>query len=205
VKAWAEFYDYVLPHVPNCPLVMADMHIRMAAQQFCEKTLAWIVDLDPVKTTSAAIEYDIDMTSQQELVQITKATIDGKPVAVGNEANLPANWKTSAYPERQVFSIDRKTFFLIPQQSADLDVTLTVALKPSNLATGITNEIYANYVQDIADGAKAMLMMVPKKPYTDVALAAINESKFQSRCAEIAWQVKKSHGDSRLGVRPHFF
>lgn len=205
MRTWKDFYDYVLPHVPNCPTAMADMHIRMAAQEFCEKTLAWEVDLDAVTTTATAIEYDLEMDTQQELVQIMKAVVDGKPTTVVSSRNLPANWRTSSFPERQVFSLDRRTFFVIPQQGAGLGVSLTVALKPSNIASGVSDEIYANYVRDIAEGAKSLLMMVPKKPYADVAMGAVYDERFKSRCAEVAWQVAKSHGDSRLGVKAHYF
>lgn len=65
MKKWADFYDYLLPDVPGCPLAMADLQLRQAAREFCEMTMAWVEWLDDVTTVADVLEYDFDLTPLQ--------------------------------------------------------------------------------------------------------------------------------------------
>lgn len=205
MKKWNDFYDYLLPHVPGCPLAMADLQLRMAAQRFCDKTLAWQEDLDAETTIADTIEYDIGITSQQELVQIVSATLDDKPIDVVTKNDLPANWRTSGMTRQGVFTLDKKVFFVVPAPAADLDVVLTVALKPSNTAIGVSDELFAAYADEIASGARSALMLIAKKPYSDAAMGAYWQAYFDGKCGNVAMEVARSHGNSRLRSKASFF
>ena len=41
---WDQFYEYVLPSVQGCPLVLVQHALRSATIEFCEKTLIWKQD-----------------------------------------------------------------------------------------------------------------------------------------------------------------
>ncbi|MCY1167377.1 hypothetical protein D9M73_73380 [compost metagenome] len=205
MKTWDQFYDYLLPDVPDCPLNMAKFALRVAAQQFCEKTLAWQETLDATAIAADTLNYDFNITSTQEVVQIRTATLDDRDLKVLSERDLPSNWRTNGSARGGVFTLDRQTFYVVPQASAGELVVLTVAVKPSNTATGVSNDLFANYVDEIATGAKARLQKTPKKPYTDLVSGGANQTTFDLRCSEIAWQVAKSHGQTARRTRASFF
>lgn len=205
MKKWADFYDYLLPDVPGCPLGMADLQLRLAAREFCDKTLVWVEWLDDVTTVADVLEYDFDLTPQQEVIQLQRATIDDKHLPVLSERDIPSNWRVSASMDRSIFTLDKKVFYVVPAQSAGLAVATQCALKPSQAAIGVEDFIYEQYADVIAAGAKAKLMLSPKKPYTDGTLAAFHGGKFDSKCSEIAWQVAKSHGNAPRRNRSHYF
>ncbi len=70
---------------------------------------------------------------------------------------------------------------------------------------GVEDFIHEQYAEVIASGAKARLMLSPKKPYTDGTLSAYHRGVFDSKCSEIAWQVAKSHGNTPRRTRSHYF
>lgn len=205
MKKWADFYDYLLPDVPGCPLAMADLQLRQAAREFCETTLAWVEWLDDVTTVADVLEYDFDLTPLQEVIQLQRATIDDKNLPVASERDIPPDWRVSASMDRCVFTLDKKAFYVVPAQSAGLLVATQCALKPSQTAAGVEDFIHEQYAEVIASGAKARLMLSPKKPYTDGTLAAYHRGVFDSKCSEIAWQVAKSHGNAPRRTRSHYF
>ena len=204
MKTWNQFYDYLLPDVPDCPLVMANLALRIAAQQFCEKTLAWNEQLDANLIIADTLGYDFNILSSQEVVQLRSATIGDSDLPIISERDLPSDWRTNGTGRRGCFTLDRTTFYVVPQATAGDSVQVTVALKPSNTATGIGNDIFSNYVDEIALGAKARLQKTPRKPYTDHTLGANNQVEFDRKCSEIAWQVAKSFGQTARRTKAHF-
>lgn len=205
MKAWNTFYDYLMPDVPDCPNGMANLALRISAQQFCERTLAWSAELAGVTMLANTLVYPFGITDQQEVVQLASATLDGSDLCVIAERDLPANWRVNGFGRRGIFTLDRRSFYVVPQQGAGSVVKTTVSLKPSNIATGVSDELFANYVDEIALGAKARLQMTPKKPYTDGALGQFNQAAFESKCSDIGWEVARANGNTARRTRASFF
>lgn len=205
MKTWAEFYDDLLPDVPMCPRAMAQKAVKDAAQQFFERTLAWVADTTDITIAADTISYTIPLTTGTKVVQIMRATLDDAPLDVLTERDLPSNWQTAGVVRRGVFTLDRKTVYIVPQQSAGAIAVLQVALKPADSATGIDDEMFEHYSRVISTGAAAILMDMPKKPYTDHNLAAKRQAQFDSDISTIAWQVAKSHGRAAVRSKASFF
>lgn len=191
MKLWAEFYDTLLPDLPGCTPAMANVALRHAAREFCDKTLAWNETRGPQPTIATALEYAFDTTSNEEVVKLLGATLDGCDLPVQAVNDLPAGWEQGALG-RGIVTLDRQTFFVLPQRAADLQIRTWIALKPSRKATGVSDALFAQYEEDIAIGAKARLMMSPKKPYTDMSLAGAHRVDFDLRIARVQSAVQKS-------------
>lgn len=205
MKPWAEFYDSLLPDVPGCTPAMANVALRHASREFCERTLAWSVWLDPQGTNAVSPEYDFEIDQTQEVVKLLAATLDGIPVTVLSVNDLPANWRERPCGARGVFTEDRRAFTVLPQPAAGLKLRTRVALKPSMTSAGVEEAFFAQFVEDICAGAKARLMASPKKPYSDPTLSGMHRGTFDRRCDQVAVQVAKSFSRAPRRTKPNFF
>lgn len=194
MKAWSQFYPYVQPKVPGVVLPTIDFQLRLAAQEWCEKTLCWRDTLDPVTTNGVDRVYDFNVDLTQLVVQILGATLDGNPLDVLSIGDMPSNWRTSDACDKAIFGLFAASqFAVVPLQSTGLSVITEVALMPSNTATGVTDEIFARYVKHIARGALAELQ--PQGGHREAFENAINE---------VASEVSHSFGNGPARVRASF-
>lgn len=203
MKTWADLYPFVLPAAPEAPNPTVDHALRLAAQEFCERTLAWDAWLDPVPLTTSIQEYDFDIGSTEEVVKLLGATLAGNDFPVISVNDLPAEWKAHPGANRGVFTQNRRSLWVVPAQSGQL--AARVALKPSNTGTGVSDELFAHYANDIATGAKAHLLAIPRQPFTDIVLAEQARQIFYSRCFTVARQVEKSFSRTPRRTVARFF
>lgn len=202
MKAWNAFYDYLMPLVPQCPQPMANLHLRLAAQEWCDRTLSWREWLDDV-TTTGDLSYDFGVSSTQDVVQLLRATLDGQDLPVITPDQLPSNWRTSsAGCIRGIFTLDTQTFNVVPTQAAGLIVQTEVALRPSNTATGVEDSLFRSYANEIATGAAARLHAIKKKPYSDAQSTARGE--FNEAIDKVASEVWHAYSRAPLRTRASF-
>jgi hypothetical protein len=159
MKAWSNFYPYILPKVPNAVLPVVDFELLHAAREWCDKTLCWRAWLDAVLTADDTVLYDFNVDVDQDVVQLVNATVDGTPLTPIRMGDLPADWLTSSCIEKSIFALPNGTQFgLIPQQAADIEVACEVILRPALTATSVTDEIFAAYAREISFGALGSLL-----------------------------------------------
>ncbi|MFN5350883.1 MAG: hypothetical protein ACK5A0_15350 [Polaromonas sp.] len=206
MKIWSDFYDNLLPDVPDCNPAMADIALRHAAREFFEKTRVWDELRGPVVTTANTIEYTFTTdTAQEDVVKLLGGTLEDLPLNILSVNNLQSNWQTSISRISGLMTQDRKSFYLLPARTAGLNIKTRIALKPCLVATGIPDEFFNQFVEEICMGAKARLMLSPKKPYTDLSLGAANRQMFEDKIAETARKVEKSFSRTSRRVVAHYF
>lgn len=205
MKLWTEFYDTLLPDVPGCNPAMANIALRHAAREFCERTKAWDEWRGPQLTVATSIQYDFDIATTEEVVKLLGATLAGCDLKVLSVNDLPNNWQTYTGCTSGILTQDRRTFYVIPQREAGIEIRTRVALKPSNKGTGVSDELFAHYLEDICVGARARLHTSIKKPYTDKTTAAECRADFDQRMAKVARAVEKSFSRVPRRVIPNFF
>jgi hypothetical protein len=203
MKTWSQFYDYLMPLVPNCPQPMADQQLRLAAQEWCDGTLCWRLWLDDVAMNGTDTNYDFETTSQQEVSQLLRATLDGKDLPAITADQLPSNWRTlSSFCDRGIFTIDAESFDVVPLQAAGLIVQTEVALRPSNTATGVEDFIFRSYVNEIATGAAGRLHAMPRKPYSYPQSTA--RGQFLNAIDKVASEISHAFSRAPTRVRAHY-
>lgn len=201
MKLWSAFLDDLMPMVPGCPQPMAEFHLRRAAQKFCERTLCWREWLDD-QTTAGEETFYFGVDTKQEVVQLLRATLDGQEMDVISADKLPANWRSGNAVVRGIFTLDRDSYFIVPTPGTGVVVQTEVALKPSNTATGISDELFRHYVDHIALGAAARLHSTVGTPYSNPQSTA--RAQFDAAVAEVASDVDKAHSRTANRVRAHF-
>ena len=61
MASYSSLVKEVLPYVPLCPDLLVERNLRSAAIEFCERSKAYILDMDPFTTTSGVYEYYFDI------------------------------------------------------------------------------------------------------------------------------------------------
>lgn len=205
MKPWSEFYDSLLPDVPGCNPAMANVALRHAAREFCGKTLAWNEWRGPQDTIATSIEYSFDVATTEDVVKLLGATLAGHDLRVLAQNDLPLNWQTAPCGRRGILTIDRRSFFVLPQRADGMAIRTWIALQPSKKGAGVPDTLFAQYEEDICAGAKARLMLSPKKPYSDIGMGATHRADFDQRIARATRAVEKSFSRVPRRVVAQFF
>jgi len=201
---WSDFLPYVLPYVIGCPDPTAEQHIKLAAIDFCRRTLCHRVTLEP--ELSSGVSHDIELYPEDG-TQIIKI----KAVAVGErEFDLvdPAKGlylARSEYPGDFVFTLDNLTLQVYPLQPARTPVAVDVALAPSITAIGLSEAMAASHLQDIAQGAIASIKRIPSQPFSDLNGSTLHHGLFEARIKTVAAKAARGFAAARISSYGRFF
>lgn len=189
MKAYTDFLDEVMPHVPGCSVTVATNAIRNACVEFCEKTNILQVDHDLVTTLANVPDYDLEPPTNYLVARIMRAWFKNDtltPAAPDEVAsirvfNTNAEGADGTATPKFIFQKDERTFsvYPVPKETSRNAITMRIALKPTRSSTTIDDKIFEEYLEVIANGAKARLMLMPSKPYTNPDLAGVNNALFQ--------------------------
>lgn len=196
---------FVLPSVPGCPDPTLLHHLRQAAIEFCGKTLVWQQELDPIDSVSATDSYPLPVPDGAKLVKLLSFTIDGTEAYVvtpekGRRLAVQDSIRDVAWTD------DRTNVRINPVPGVDgLQYVLKVALKPSQAATAIPDEVGEHYAQDIATGALASLLDLENVTWSDPVKASVRRTRFEARMNSVAAMVAKGFSRGAQQVRGHYF
>jgi hypothetical protein len=209
IKAWSYWYPDVLPHVPGCPNPMVDFQLRRAAQAFFKDTRAWQVTQPLVAV--AALQSSVVVLpadSGQELVRIEQAWFDRAPIGPTTADTLDRqfvdDWTLHTGTPNKVYQLTPGTVRLypLPVAASVTGLKLRLSVRPSDSATGLDDEMAVKFRDDIANGAKAKLMMMNKKSWTDMDMAGIYSAAFDAACGSTSISAARSFGSARKPSNP---
>jgi hypothetical protein len=201
---WSDLFPYVLPYVIGCPDPTAEQHIKLAAIDFCRRTLCHRVTVEP--ELCSGVSHDIELYPEQG-TQIIKI----KAVAVGKrEFSLVDPVKglslaRSEYPSDFVFTQDNLTLQVYPLQVSGTPVVTDVALAPAITATGLSSMLAAAHLQDIVQGAIASIKRVPGQPFSDLNGSTLHQGLFEARIKTVAAKVARGFASVRISSHGRFF
>jgi hypothetical protein len=208
----SDFYQYVIPEVPGCPEVTADVAIRAALIEFCEKTLVIQRDLDPVTVVNGITDYDIDPPASQlvsRLMRVWYKDVELTPTAPDNVHNAEVynTLFTGADKERSdprmFIQKDERTFSIypIPKDTVANGLTIRAALKPTRNAETIEDVLFEDYAETVAHGAKYRLLSMASKPWTNGPAASLALAAFNSGINVARQRASRGHTRADLRVR----
>lgn len=200
---WDDFAPYVLPYAPGCPDAVMEHHVRQAAIEFCRSTFVWQANLAPITGDGASTVFALTMPTGALACKLLRVvinvagyqpqSIDVVTPEIGAERIRDDDLRPCA------FTGDLSGLVVWPAQPATASIVPTVALRPSQAAAVFPDVVFNQYVNDIAAGALAGLLSVPKQDWTDMQAAAIKASQFNSRKATVARIVER--GAAKSGRR----
>lgn len=197
----------VMPDVPGCTNELAINALRNAAIELYTKSWIYTQACDPQNTIIGQAEYDMDTFNQYKLIGIVSASIDdAKIIPVGvtslNRSNL--RWQDDTGLPTNYLTYDYTTIRLYPIPDRVSTLNVTIALTPSKTSTGVENFIYDLYSEQLAAGAKARLMLIPNKPYTDANTSREYRAQFSAAITDAKWRGYKSLTNAQLQAAPQF-
>lgn len=195
----------VLPDVPGCTNEMAINALRNAAIELYTKSWIYTQACDEQQTVIGQADYDLDTFTNYRNVGIVYAQFnDAALIPIGitslNRSNL--RWQDDIGTPTNYYSDDYTAIRLY--RIPDLVGTLNsrVALTPTKTSTGIENFIYDLYSEALAAGAKARLMLIPSKPFTDPNTSREYRMQFSAAITDAKWRAHKSLTNAQLQMAP---
>jgi hypothetical protein len=192
----------ILPYVPGCPEVLIKSNLRSATIEFCEKSKAFVHDLEPITSTSGIHEYEFDQPVGTSVHSILWAIYDGEdldPISPRSlELNYP-DWRDRSSIPKVYLQKDSNKFWLIPVPNATQAsiIQLSVSLKPTRTASNIDTSFSNDYRDGILYGTLYRLLRIPSRAWTDLYASADYLGLFRQQVAEA--ELRARSGD--LGVR----
>jgi hypothetical protein len=209
MTSYDDFLPYVLPDVPGCAEIVAIQAIRNTAIDFCEKTMVVETDLDPVSLVVGVTDYDLEPPAAHlvtKIVRLFYRNRELKPVA-RDDINVASFYNPDAIDKEQPgqpqrwTQKDTKTITVWPEpkESEAGALTIRAALKPTRASTSCDDILFEDYAEYIAAGAKARLMLVPNKAYTNPNLV-VTQNQLYMQGVNMARQ-RAARGHTRANMR----
>ncbi len=191
----ADFVDDVLPAVQGCPRVLITREVRRTITDFCRKShvlkkdfehQAVAADVDP------ALNYAVDVSisgiiANVKPYRLTGLRIDTDPWKTEQRdvLNEAANFRQLVATGIKYYRFpDDATVRIHPLEQRDNDLYLSVVFVPEDNATEIADELYDDWIDEIAAGAKSRLQRMPDKAWTNLDAALINMNLYRRGIAE---------------------
>jgi len=199
---WSGWYDYVLPRASGLTPEFADQNLRLAARDFCERSLA--VTLRGTATaTDSAEDYAMSFADAYEPVKVRRVWYDGRKVREISSEQLSEDnnedWTTvTGTPARWTHNgaIDR--IRLVPRhEGPDKPIAYLAAVMPPITAQGFLDEFAARYYKAIGDGALELVLMIKDRPWSDPNRAMFHKELFDGA-------VNSAHAKAARGFAGDF-
>lgn len=210
------WYADVLPYVPGCPLDLALQKIRQAAIDYCRLSRTWrYLGLGPIDLVAAQQTYVIgtaaavgSLPSETVVVHVYEAVYNAEVkldvLTPGDFKAKSLTWYSDAgEPEAlTLFNEGEISLWRVPESSeADALKLPEIALAPTQASTGVDERVYQFGRETIAKGARALLLQVPKKPYTDVNLGLALWQQFEIEAGGADLRASSGRGHARIRTR----
>lgn len=198
-KTWAKFRDEVMPEIPGASAAMVDYAIRKAAIAFCERSRAYRIDHTPIDAVAGTAAYSWNPGTNLVVVRPEIAWYDGKQLEAKGSKELDGlyeKWPLETGTPLYYLSERADQLILVPYPSANLTggITAKVSVTPANDATDIIDWIWQEYVEEIGTGAKALLMHMDKKPWSNQAKAEEYEERFSIAIGKAMRRAEVGYG-----------
>lgn len=207
---FSEFLSGILVDVPGCPDFAIEREVRNAAIQLCRRSLAWRKQMAPITVVANTGAYSlVSPDAQSRVVKIYDVTLSTPssdpaiaqpdirillPKTVQYLDSLNPTWRQSQAQALAASYLSIVPTLFYTQDSPDTillagipvlagSMTILASLVPTLTATGVDSWVAEQHYEGIIHGAKARLMAIPQKPWTDPALAAWHAGEFDKAIA----------------------
>lgn len=210
-REWDEFLPLVLPDLPGCPKALALAAVKRATVELCRSAYVWIQDLGPMDVISGQAEYDCPLPSGSVPVIMLSLTLNGLPLRAATAEELDENhpgWTAlmGSRPTRYLVpALGRLRLAPIPSQDLNAALVPRMALAPAQDAAGVEDLIFEQWAAAVAHGAKAELLMLRGKAWTEPTLAEHHARQFRLHVQRARGKSSSGWTGATLTARPRTF
>lgn len=155
------------------------------------KSLIWRADLDDHFVIAGLADVELETPSADlRIVQIKKATIDGKAIPQIADDQTPEN-TTQTFCSLVDFN---NSLRLTPPPIIAAAISLRVALSTTSKSTGLDSVVEREIHEHLIDGALARLYTMQGMPWANNALAGFHSAVFQAAILEARGRAENNGG-----------
>lgn len=208
----SDLVPFVAPEVPGCPEVLIKQTLVQATIEMCEEALVWQEIQDPVIVIDKVNEFDIEVPRDSRIVTVKDVWASNRklrPVTMDQLFERIPNWQDARGSEPVYYnaSHDWRTIkvFPIPLESNRAKLTMRVAYAPTISATTLPDELATKYLDGLTGGAKARLMAMPGRSWSNAQFAGIYRQQFNDSVLKAKIDILHDRVQGSISVRPHPF
>jgi len=211
--AISDFVDDVLDDVEDCNPYAAIKAIRAAMIEWCKITECWQYSHDNITLVAGFNQIELNIPTGSRLRRITNMlNSSGLEIIEKDDRWLDKNvlnWRTVTGDGPDIRYFNQETPEKVIVSSMPLTTVVNaitgvrMVLIPSQDSTEVSDILYEDYKDDIADGAKYRLMRQKGKPWTDLQQAEVYKVSFDSRKRDARWIANKGMSGGVLNVASH--
>lgn len=181
----------------NAPTPLVDREVRHAAIEFCDFTKTWNTEVaaEGLRIEEGGVEFLYTLPTSARVV-----TLHYIPPGCGRSINDAACCAATWY-----YSTDgSKVHITLQSDTAALDdLKFAISFKPTQDATTLDDDLYNDNLEAIAHGAKARLMAMPGKDWSNPQLSAYHKNEFEKAKRKQKAEVLNAYTRfSTLTVKP---
>jgi hypothetical protein len=172
--SYDEFLPYVNQYVPDASEFIAIDAIKQAAIEFCEKTFVWQYSVPAIDVVATQNTYMIGTPPDTKSVGPIQVYYDQNLMIPKGPDELAdiyrmGDWQQVKGTPQYVTRMIKPEIILVPIPTYDAPGFLHIktALAPTRDSTEIDSEIFEQYAEAIAWGARARLLAQPRQDYSD--------------------------------------
>lgn len=187
----SKILPFVVPEVPGAPDALVSRQIMLAANDFCIATGVWDEIQDPMTVIDKIHTYDVDVPKGAQVATIKNIWLPNRqliPATMDQIQQFIPNWQdsTGSGPVYYNAAQDWSTFriFPIPESANKVKMTLRVAYAPDQFGSVLPQFLMDRWLDEITAGAKARLMSMTNKAWTNPLGAANNQRAYDDGVLE---------------------
>lgn len=187
----SKILPFVVPEVPGAPDALVARQIMLAANDFCIATGVWDEIQDPTIIIDRVHTYDVEVPKNAQVATIKNIWMPNReliPTTMNQVQQFIPNWQTSTGAEPVYYNAaqDWTTYriFPIPENANKVKMTLRVAYAPDQFGSVLPSFLMDRWLDEITAGAKARLMAMPGKAWTNPPAAIYNQRLYDDGVLE---------------------
>ena len=197
--------DHVMPRTPRLTVDLARLEIRQAAIRFCRESRCDRRTLASFNTVPADPLYVLTAPADTAISEVLGVALDEEKIDPLRPDEIPADAETeTGTPSHYGYRPKTGELQLIVAPSVVQAVSVIVAVEPPASTTVLNDWIAQRYGRDIAYGALAELLEMPKKPWSDPQLSVLYRGKFNTAIADARDEADKGMTGAATRTRPVF-
>jgi hypothetical protein len=199
MKTWADFLDDLMPELPGADVPIVEAALVRAAIEFCDKARVYRGDHPAIDAVAEQGTYSWEPTEENvEVCHIFHVWYAGEQLTPRSGEYLADTY--DYWPEETGtpahYHVERTDALIVvpaPAEALEDAIVAKVALRPTLDATGIPDDLFAEYRGAIAAGAMSRLMRMQKKPWTNYEMANAYGQAFRSAIEDASHRMQAGH------------
>ncbi len=209
----SKLYSRILPHVQGCPEPLVDQAVIDTAIDFAQRTQIVFTTSRPVPLIDGKSTYYVYGDYGLEADLITGVFIGSRELTLASSPaalhDLMPGWATAEASEPTVYSCFGEegsiTVYPKPLNSNGAAMQIIATWAPGMDATTIPDELGRGYFAELVEGAKAKLLSMADRKWSNPAQAGLAAQKYESGVVDA--RIRAIHGKAAgsVVVRPRQF